>query len=100
MRPARAILHRRRAVSRTSPRGVTSSEHTMLTVEDIAERLGCSPRWARGRYVLGWLCRQHDSRVPRVSMQRTGRRGRPRYVVEPESFERWLCPAPPLAEAA
>lgn len=74
----------------------------MLTVEHIAKRLGCSTRWARGRYVLGWFWRQHDPRVPRVRLQRVARTGRPRYLVDPQSFERWLCPAAPpaVAEAA
>lgn len=64
-----------------------------LTVDDIAERLGCTARWVRGRYIQGWLARAGDPRVPRVLVLRTGRRGRPRYVVDRDSFERWLCPA-------
>ncbi|MEZ4395213.1 MAG: hypothetical protein R3A48_29380 [Polyangiales bacterium] len=70
----------------------------MLTVDHIASRMEWSVRTAR-RYVAAWSERQHDPRVPRVRSLRTGRRGRPRYVVDPASFERWLCPAA-VAEAA
>lgn len=64
----------------------------MLTVDDIAARLGASV-WTARRFAAAWLDRQHDPRVPRVERQRTGRRGRPRYAVDRDSFERWLCPA-------
>jgi hypothetical protein len=64
----------------------------MLTVDDIASRLKWSV-WTARRYASLWLARQQDPRVPRVSRHRSGRRGRPRYVVEAGSFERWLCPA-------
>lgn len=68
----------------------------MLTVDDIAARLRCSTRSAR-RYAEGWLGRQSDLRVPRVTVRRTARTGRPRYLIDRDSFERWLCPQ---AEAA
>lgn len=71
----------------------------MLTVEDIADRLRWSQRTAQ-RFALGWYERQHDPRVPRVTLRRTGRRGRPGYAIDAESFERWLCPSAPFAEAA
>lgn len=76
----------------------------MLTVDHIATRMEWSIRTAR-RYVAAWLARQHDPRVPRVRLQRVARTGRPRYLVDSASFERWLCPAaqtaaPALAEAA
>lgn len=67
-----------------------------MTVDDIADRLGVSPRSAH-RFVAAWFERAEDPRVPRVHRERTGRRGRPRYVVDPASFERWLCPALPQA---
>lgn len=69
----------------------------MLTVDHIALRMEWSVRTAR-RYVAAWAERQRDPRIPRVRSLHTGRRGRPRYVVDPQSFERWLCPA--QAEAA
>lgn len=68
----------------------------MLTVDDIAARLRCSSRTGR-RYAEGWLTRQRDLRVPRVTVRRTARTGRPRYLIDRDSFERWLCPQ---AEAA
>lgn len=69
----------------------------MLTVDDIAARLGASQRSAR-RLVAAWAERTADPRVPRVSRLRTGRRGRPAYAVDPDSFAAWLCPsAHPLA---
>lgn len=64
----------------------------MLTVDDIAARMCVSQRTAH-RFAAAWSERQHDSRVPRVSRVRIARTGRPRYVVDRESFERWLCPA-------
>lgn len=70
----------------------------MLTADDIAARLRCSSRTGR-RYAEAWLARQRDLRVPRVERFRSGRRGRPRYLIDRDSFERWLCPAP-QAEAA
>ncbi len=70
----------------------------MLTVDDIAARLRCSTRTGR-RYAEAWLARQRDLRVPRVTRLRIARTGRPRYLVDRDSFERWLCPAP-IAEAA
>lgn len=69
----------------------------MLTIDDIAERMCVSQRTAH-RFVAAWFERQHDPRVPRVGRRRLARTGRPRYVVDAASFERWLCPA--LAEAA
>lgn len=63
----------------------------MLTVEDIAVRLGVDPRTVR-RYAAVWIERQRDPHVPRVTRVRSGGRGRPSYGVEPRSFERWLCP--------
>lgn len=89
----------RYGVARCFPtlRDATSSERAMLTAEHIATRLGCSARWVRERYIPGWLARQHDPRVPRVRLQRTARTGRPRYLIDRDSFERWLCPQ---AEAA
>lgn len=63
----------------------------MLTADDIAARLRCSSRTGR-RYAEAWLARQRDLRVPRVQRFRSGRRGRPRYLIDRDSFERWLCP--------
>lgn len=67
-----------------------------LTADDIAARMRCSTRTAR-RYAEGWLARQRDLRVPRVAVRRTSWTGRPRYLIDRDSFERWLCPQ---AEAA
>jgi len=64
----------------------------MLTVDDIARTLSVSV-WTARRYAAAWAELQHDGRVPRVARLRTGRRGRPRYGVDRESFARWLCPA-------
>lgn len=64
----------------------------MLTVDDIARMLSVSV-WTARRYASAWADLQHDQRVPRVERLRTGRRGRPRYGVDRESFARWLCPA-------
>ncbi len=64
----------------------------MLTVDDIAARLGASQRSAH-RLVAAWAERAGDPRVPRVLLARTGKRGRPRHVVDRASFERWLCPS-------
>ncbi len=62
-----------------------------LTVEGVAERLRCCVRLAR-EYASTWEGRQHDPRVPRVERRRTAATGRPRYVIDAASFERWLCP--------
>lgn len=64
----------------------------MLTVDDIARRLDVSV-WTARRYAAAWFERQHDLRVPRVRRERTGRRGRPFYAVDPATFEQWLCPS-------
>lgn len=69
-----------------------------FTVDDIAARLRCSV-WTGRRYAVAWLARQGDLRVPRVTVRRTARTGRPRYLIDRDSFERWLCPAQ-QAEAA
>ena len=69
----------------------------MLTVDDIAERMCVSQRTAH-RLAAAWCERQHDPRVPRVSRVRLARTGRPRYVVDRDSFERWYVPA--LTQAA
>mgnify|MGYP003405547476 FL=1 len=66
--------------------------HTVLTAVDIASRLNRCERTAR-RYLEVWAGLQHDARVPRVARVRTGRRGQPPYVAEPESFQRWLVGA-------
>lgn len=63
-----------------------------LTAEDIAARLHCTARWVRARYIQGWRARAHDPRMPRVTRRLDGRRGRPAYLVDRASFERWLCP--------
>ena len=68
-----------------------------MTVSDLAERMQVSVRTAH-RSVAGWFACQSDPRVPRVVVLRTGRRGRPRYVVDADSFERWYVPA--LTQAA
>lgn len=68
-----------------------------MTVDEIAARLGISTRSAH-RVVATWFERQQDARYPRVARRRVARTGRPRYVVDRESFERWACPA--LAQAA
>lgn len=64
----------------------------MLTVDDIAQKLSVSV-WTARRYASAWSELQDDNRIPRVSLLRTGRRGRPRYGVDAASFARWLCPA-------
>jgi hypothetical protein len=62
----------------------------MLTDDDIAQRLRCSARTAR-RTLAVWLARQEaDKALPRVTLHRSGKRGRPSYRVEPVSFVRWL----------
>jgi hypothetical protein len=96
VRPVRAIP--RRCGLALGHRGAISLEVAMLTVDDIAARLRCSVRTGR-RYAEAWLARQRDLRVPRVEQRRSGRRGRPAYVIDRDSFERWLCPVP-QAEAA
>ena len=76
-----------RVMSAGGPSGAEAL--AMLTDEDIARALRCSSRTARRR--LGaWAALQHDARVPRVEQRRTGRRGRPAYVVDSASFRRWL----------
>lgn len=72
--------------------GTASAAHrhrAMLTAVDIAQRIQRCERTAR-RYLEVWAGLQHDARVPRVARRRTGRRGQPPYVAEPESFQRWL----------
>lgn len=69
----------------------------MLTVDTIAARMSVSV-WTARRFAAAWFGRQHDPRVPRVERRRLARTGRPRYLVDAESFERWLCPA--AAQAA
>lgn len=63
-----------------------------LTVEDIALRLRCHVRTAR-RWCDAWIGAQARAGVPRVELRRSGRRGRPRYVIEGASFELWQLAA-------
>ena len=63
-----------------------------MTDDDIAEQLQRSARTAR-RYLAEWSARQGDPRVPRVALRRTGRRGRPAYVVDMGDFGRWAAGA-------
>lgn len=63
-----------------------------MTVEEVAQRLRLSESYVRRQFVAAWHGRQHDPRVPRVTLARTGRRGHPPYEVERASFERWLIP--------
>jgi hypothetical protein len=65
-----------------------------MTVDDVLRRfcehasLPHSRRGVRG-WIAAWASRQSDPRVPRVVLHRTGKRGRPAYRVDAESFERW-----------
>lgn len=59
-----------------------------LRAEDIARRLACHVRTAR-RWCGAWLGAQARPHVPRVALRGNGRRGRPAYVVDGPSFERW-----------
>lgn len=63
----------------------------MLTVEDIALRLSVSTRTA-WRRVATWYVLRDSRPVPRVELRRVARTGRPRYLVDEDSFARWLCP--------
>lgn len=55
-----------------------------------AAGLGGSERTAH-RYLETWLDQQESNKsVPRVTLHRSGGRGRPSYRVEPVSFVRWL----------
>lgn len=60
-----------------------------LRVKDIASALRCSERTA-WRRLEAWERLQHDARVPRVTRARDGRRGRPPFVVDGDSFRAWL----------
>lgn len=65
-----------------------------------AAGLGGSERTAH-RYLETWLERQEsDKGVPRVTLHRSGGRGRPSYRVEPVSFVRWLRGASRLSATA
>lgn len=65
-----------------------------------AAGLGGSERTAH-RYLMTWLGRQDtDRRIPRVTLHRSGGRGRPSYRVDPVSFVRWLRGASRAAIAA
>jgi len=77
--------------SRAGPADFSLAPFLAMTVEEVAARLGYDPRTAR-RYASTWEGRQHDPRVPRVERRRTAATGRPRYVIDAASFERWLCP--------
>jgi len=61
----------------------------VLNANDIAKRLRCGVWTARQRLAF-WLVNQHDPHLPRVTLHRSGGRGRPSYRVEPVSFVRWL----------
>jgi hypothetical protein len=64
--------------------------HPMLDANDIAKRLRCGVWTARQRLAF-WLAQQEaDATLPRVTLHRSGGRGRPSYRVEPTSFVRWL----------
>lgn len=72
------------------------------TVRDIAALRNFSERTAR-RFVEAWAGRQNNPMVPRVTVERPARGtrgGRPRYVVEPTSFDRWRRGLPAVALAA
>ena len=59
-----------------------------MDLREVAAKLGCSYRTA-ARYVSTWAALRGVG-VPRVTMVRTGKRGRPAYEVEVESFRAWL----------
>lgn len=65
---------------------------TMLTVAKLAALAGWSIRTAR-RYLSAWFAMQTNPRVPRVIVTRTGKRGRPPYVVDRESYMQWSLSA-------
>ena len=64
--------------------------HPMLDANDIAKRLRCGVWTARQRLAF-WLAQQEaDRTLPRVTIHRSGGRGRPSYRVDADSFQRWL----------
>lgn len=68
-----------------------------MNASDIARRLRCGLWTARQRLAF-WLARQDsDLTLPRVTLHRTGKRGRPSYRVDPLSFERWVRRPRPAA---
>ena len=59
-----------------------------MDLREVATSLGCSYRTA-ARYVSTWVALRGVG-VPRVEVRRTGKRGRPAYHVEAESFRAWV----------
>lgn len=66
---------------------------TALRVGDVARATGWSPRTAY-RYVDAWALAQSRPGVPRVARRRSGRRGRPAWAVDAETFFAWLRASP------
>lgn len=52
-----------------------------MTYSELAALMGWSARTAQ-RYLEAWYAAQARPDVPRVTVERTGGRGRPRYVVD------------------
>lgn len=73
---------------------VSGAEVRPVRVEEIAQRLRCSPRWVRKRYVPQWLARGFPrvTVAPLVTSTGRTRPGRPYYTVDRSEFERWMRP--------
>lgn len=61
----------------------------VLNVSAVATRLRWSPATAKRRVAAWFGAQATHPRVPRVSLERTGGRGRPGYVVDEASLSAW-----------
>lgn len=73
-----------------------------MTVDELAQRLQRSTRYAQEKCVLWEKTQATDPTVPRVTRVRSGGPGRPAFHVERAEVERWLLglPVATLAQAA